>query len=116
VTKLERFMSKTEPKKSTSKLATAWDDILVLKEKGYTLEQVQAYLQNELKIETSLSNLSDFLKRQSCKKSDTQIKNKENDKQIKSRSSSSQEVVQDTEKEEEKAMIAAFAKKMGLNF
>ena len=116
MTKLERFMSKTEPKKSTSKLIRVLDDILVLKEKGYTLEQVQAYLQNELNIETSLSNLSNFLKRQSCKKSDTQIKNKENNKQVKSSSSSSQYDAQGTEKEEQKAMVAAFAKKMGLNF
>ncbi len=64
MTKLEKFMSRTEPKKSTTKLITALDDILVLKEQGYTLEQVQVYLKDEFKINTSLSNLSSFLKRQ----------------------------------------------------
>lgn len=63
--KLERFMHKNKPKKSTSKLAKVSDDILVLKEQGYTLQQIQVYLDEDLKISTSMSNLSAFLKRQS---------------------------------------------------
>ena len=65
MTKLEKFIKNNEPKKSSSKLSKALDDIFVLKEQGYTLEQIQVYLNVEMKINTSLSNLSAFLKRQS---------------------------------------------------